>query len=73
MISVLGLVLSFVACAAGVYGCTERSTSRWGQPEDFVTYVFAGLAYLGLVGAATAVTLFVRSLVFVWKKRRGLN
>ena len=69
LISIVGLIVSFVVCVAGVYGCTIRESSRWGQPEDILTFFLAGLAYLGLLGAATALTLFVRNLVLIWKRR----
>ncbi|HZQ41869.1 MAG TPA: hypothetical protein VFA99_01370 [Acidobacteriaceae bacterium] len=72
-LSLLGLGVSFAVCGLGFYGCTMHETSRWGQSEDLLTFLLAGLAYLGAVGAATAVTLFVRGLLFVWKKRTGLN
>ena len=71
LISVSGLLLSFVVAVGGVYGCSEHETSRWGQPQDFTTHFYAGLAYLGLVGMALTATVLTGSIVSLVKRRRG--
>ncbi len=70
LISATGLLLSFALMVGGIYGCSEHETSRWGQPQDAITHMYAGASYLGLIGIALTATCLMLAVLSLINRRR---
>lgn len=57
--SIASLATSIICCA----GCSIHEHNRWGHPEDGITYLFAGGAYISFTMFVILGIVFVILLV----------
>jgi hypothetical protein len=53
------LASAFLCCV----GCSIHETNRWGQSQDFVTFMLAGGTYISLAVFVGSLVLFVITLM----------
>lgn len=58
---ICGLISATVCCI----GCSIHETNRWGQPENFVTHLWASGTYLSLIVSMFSAAVFLVSLGYL--------
>lgn len=72
----LSCVFGLISAAAFCIGCSVHEDNRLGQPENFLTFLLAGGAYLSLLLVLLSVAVFlvaVGYLVSNGQNRTGEN